>query len=90
MRVFLKEAGIYKERLFFFYWAIRCGKAVDRKGRVQDLLLLVLAAGEGKVASLQTLFQELVDGKGDGLARGDTHDAGGDALVEGVETFLPN
>jgi hypothetical protein len=35
------------------------------------------------------LSQELVDGESDGLAGGDTHDTGGDALVKGVETFLP-
>ena len=52
-------------------------------------LLLVPVAGEGELAPLQLLLEVLVDGKGDGLAGGDTHDAGGDALVEGVEAFLP-
>lgn len=31
----------------------------------------------------------LVHGEGDGLAGGNTHDTGGDALVEGVESLLP-
>lgn len=35
------------------------------------------------------LLEEFVDGEGDGLAGGDSHDTGGNALVESVETFLP-
>lgn len=43
----------------------------------------------GWTAPLKPLPQELVDSESDGLARGDTHDTGGDALVEGVDTLLP-
>ena len=52
-------------------------------------LLLVGAAGELQVAALEVLLEVFVDGEGDSLAGGDSHDAGGDALVESVETFLP-
>lgn len=52
-------------------------------------LFLVLASGDVQVALLNLLLQELVDGEGDGLTGSDTHDTGSDALVEGVESFLP-
>lgn len=53
-----------------------------------NVLLLKGATDKGKVALLEAFPQELVDGKGDGLAGGDTHDARGDALVKGVEALL--
>lgn len=52
-------------------------------------LFLVFTTNEREVALLKLLSQELVDGESNSLARGDTHDTRGDALVEGVETFLP-
>lgn len=53
-------------------------------------LLLVLAARRLRDSSpvLELLLQELIHGEGDGLAGGHTHDAGRDALVEGVEALL--
>lgn len=62
---------------------------IKNKGSPPALLLLVLASSQRQVALLNLLLQELVDGEGDGLAGSDTHDTGGDALVEGVESFLP-
>lgn len=58
-----------------------------RRGSVE--LLLVVAAGELEVAALEVLLEVFVDGEGDGLAGGDSHNTGGDTLVESVETFLP-
>lgn len=52
-------------------------------------LLVPLASQASRASPLDLLLKELVDGEGDGLAGRDTHDTGGDALVEGVETFLP-
>lgn len=43
---------------------------------------------DGRPALLELFFQVFVDGEGDGLARGDAHDARRDALVEGVHAFL--
>lgn len=54
-------------------------------------LLLVFATPESEVvARFQPISQVLVDGESDSLAGRDSHDSGGDALVESVEAFLPS
>lgn len=51
-------------------------------------LFLVLASGEREIALLKSFLDVFVHGESNSLARGNTHDARRDALVECVEAFL--
>jgi hypothetical protein len=52
-------------------------------------LFLVFPAHQRHLAVLQLRLQEFVDGERDGLTGSNTHDTGGNTLVESMETFLP-
>ena len=61
-------------------------KEGDENGR---LFLVGVAEERGLLGLLNHIPQVLIHGESDGLAGSDTHNSGGDALVESVETFLP-
>lgn len=70
-----KSKGIYRNKM--------------HRSAAVFFLLLIFATDKGQVTLFQLGLEVLVDGKCDGLAGCNAHDARRDALVESVETFLP-
>lgn len=52
-------------------------------------LLLILASDKRQVTSLHLILEELVDCKGDGLTRSNTHNSRCDTLVQSIESLFP-